>query len=123
MMYLLNIDYIYFEQMLHRIYPAELQLNKMAVDEERIDANDTDNEKKEEEEEEEEGEMEEEDISVIKLDLPPGCQEHQKVKEHTICLANHTNRSGCFLRHLISVRLNSYVIPRQKSMLRSLIPI
>ena len=25
---LLNIDNIYFEQMVHRIYPAELQLNK-----------------------------------------------------------------------------------------------
>ena len=25
---LLNIDSIYFEQMVHRIYPAELQLNK-----------------------------------------------------------------------------------------------
>ena len=25
---LLNIDYIYFEHMVHRIYPAELQLNK-----------------------------------------------------------------------------------------------
>ena len=25
---LLNIDNIYFEQMIHRIYPAELQLNK-----------------------------------------------------------------------------------------------
>ena len=26
--YLLNIDNIYFKQMVHRIYPAELQLNK-----------------------------------------------------------------------------------------------
>ena len=25
---LLNIDNIYFEQMVHRIYPAELQVNK-----------------------------------------------------------------------------------------------
>ena len=28
---LLNIDNIHFEQMVHRIYPAELQLNKAHV--------------------------------------------------------------------------------------------
>ena len=44
-------------------------------------------EEKEEEAEEEE-EEEEEDSSVTKLDLPPGRRECQKLKEHTICLAN-----------------------------------
>ena len=33
--------------------------------------------------------MEEGNMSVIRSDLPPGRQEHQKLKEHTICLANH----------------------------------
>ena len=28
---LLNIDYIHFEQMVHRIYPAELQFNKLML--------------------------------------------------------------------------------------------
>ena len=28
---LLNIDNIYFEQMVHRIYPAELQVNKASA--------------------------------------------------------------------------------------------
>ena len=49
----------------------------------------------EEEDEEEEEEMEEGNMSVIRSDLPPGCEEHQ-VKEHTICLANHTNSKDCF---------------------------
>ena len=35
-------------------------------------------------------------MSVIRSDLPPGRQEHQKLKEHTICLANHTNSNDCF---------------------------
>ena len=51
----------------------------------------------EEEEDEEEGEeMEEGNMSVIRSDLPPGRQEHQELKEHTICLANHTNSNDCF---------------------------
>ena len=45
---------------------------------------------------EEEEEMEEEDKLVTKLDLPPGPQEHQQLKEHTICLVNRTKRNGCF---------------------------
>ena len=49
-----------------------------------------------EEDEEEEEEMEEGNMSVIKSDLPPGRQEHQELKEHTICLANHTNSYDCF---------------------------
>ena len=39
----------------------------------------------EEEEEEEEEDMEEGNVSVTKLDLPPGRPEYQKLKEHTIC--------------------------------------
>ena len=50
----------------------------------------------EEEEEDEEEEEEEADTSMTKLDLPPGHQEHQELKEHTICLANHTNSNDCF---------------------------
>ena len=38
----------------------------------------------EEEEEEDEEEMEEGNMSVISSDLPPGRQEHQELKEHTI---------------------------------------
>ena len=76
---------------------------KMDVDEESIDANDIEEEEErgrglmkrrrsdEEEEEEEEEEMEEVNTSVTKLDLSRERQEHQKLKEHTICLANHTN--------------------------------
>ena len=66
----------------------------------------------EEEEEEEEEEMEEVNTSVTKLDLPPGRQEHQKLMEHTICLANHTNSNDFFLRQLIMDRLNRLVIPQ-----------
>ena len=55
---------------------------KMAVSEGSINANDN------EEEEDEEEEMDEENTSVIKLDLPPGRQEHQKLTDHTICLDN-----------------------------------
>ena len=47
------------------------------------------------EEEEEEEEMEEGNVSMTKLDLPPGRQEYQKLKEHTICLANHTDSNDC----------------------------
>ena len=50
----------------------------------------------EEEDEEEEDEEEEGNMSVISSDLPPGRQEHQELKEHTICLANHTNSNDCF---------------------------
>ena len=55
--------------------------------------------------------MEEDNASVTKLDLPPGRQEYQKLKEHTICLANHTNSNDCFLRQLIMDRLNRWIIP------------
>ena len=48
-------------------------------------------------EEEEEEEMEEGNASVTKLDLPPERQEHQKLKEHTIRLANHTYSNDCFI--------------------------
>ena len=97
---------------------------KMAADEESIDAYDIEEEDKsggglrkrrrneEEEEEEEEEEMEEGNTSVTKLDLPPGRQEHQKLKEHTLCLANHTNSNDCFLRQLIMGRLNHWIIPQ-----------
>ena len=97
---------------------------KMDADEESIDANDIEEEEEEErgrgkrgrieedeEEEEEEEEMEEGNTSVTKLDLPPGRQEHQKLKEHTICLANHTDNNECFLRQLIMDRLNRWIIP------------
>ena len=53
-------------------------------------------EEEEEEDEEEEEEMEEGNISVIKSDLPPGRQEHQELKDHTICSANHTKSNDCF---------------------------
>ena len=53
-------------------------------------------EEEEEDEDEEEKEMEEGNMAVIRSDLPPGHQEHQKLKEHTICLANHTNSNDCF---------------------------
>ena len=69
----------------------------------------------EEEEEEEEDEEEEEgeaDKLMTKLDLPPGRQEHQELKEHTVCMANHTNSNDCFLRQLIMDRLNRWIIPQ-----------
>ena len=50
----------------------------------------------EEEGEEEEAEEEDEDTSVMTSELPPGRRECQQVKEHTTCLANRTNRNGCF---------------------------
>ena len=64
------------------------------------------------EEEEKEEEEEEGNASVTKLDLPPGCREYQKLKEHTICLANHTDSNDCFLRQLIADRLNGCIIPQ-----------
>ena len=67
--------------------------------------------------------MEEGNMSVISSDLPPGHQEHQELKEHTICLANHTSSNYCFLRQLIADSLHRWIIPRQKTRLRSLIPI
>ena len=67
---------------------------------------------KEEDEDEEEEEMEEGNMAVIRSDLPPGSQEHQELKEHTICLANHTNSNDCFLRQLIMDRLNRWIIPQ-----------
>ena len=66
----------------------------------------------EEEEEEDEEEMEEGNMSVISSDLPPGRQEHQELKEHTICLANHTNSNDCFLRQLIADSLHRWIIPQ-----------
>ena len=57
-------------------------------------------EEEDEEDEEEEEEMEEGKMSVIRSDLPPGRQEHQELKEHTNCLANHTNSNDIFLRQL-----------------------
>ena len=69
-------------------------------------------EEEKEEDKEEEEEMEEGNMSVIRSDLPPGRQEHQELKEHTICLANHTNSNDCFLRQLIMDRLNRWIIPQ-----------
>ena len=69
-------------------------------------------EEEEEEEEAEEEEMGEGNMSVIRSDLPPGRQEHQELKEHTICLANHTNSNDCVLRQLIIDRLNRWIIPQ-----------
>ena len=68
----------------------------------------------EEEEEEEEAEEEEEDTSVIRSELPPGRRECQQLKEHMICLANRTNRNGCFLRQLMTDRLKRWIIPQAK---------
>ena len=97
---------------------------KMDVDEESFDANDIEEKEergrrlrkrrksKEEEEEEEEEEMKEVKTSVTKLDSPPERQEHQKLKEHTICLANHTNSNDWFFRQLIMDRLNRWIIPQ-----------
>ena len=41
----------------------------------------------------------------MRLDLPPGRQEHQKFVEHNICLANYTNRKGCFLQRSKQMRI------------------
>ena len=69
-------------------------------------------EEEEEEDEEEREEMEEGNMSVIRSDLPPGRQERQELKEHTICLANHTNSNDYFLRQLKMDRLNRWIIPQ-----------
>ena len=66
----------------------------------------------EEEDEEKEEEEEEADTSVTQLDLPPGRRECQKLKEHTICLANCPGRNGCFLRQLIADSLHHLIIPQ-----------
>ena len=66
------------------------------------------------EEEEEEEEAEEEDTSVITSELPPGRRECQQLKEHTTCLANRTNRNGCFLRQLMTDRLKRWIISQAK---------
>ena len=63
-----------------------------------------------EEEKAEEDEEEEEDTSVTKYDLPPGRREYQKLKEHTICLANCPERNSCFLRQLIADSLHRLII-------------
>ena len=84
----------------------------MVVDEESIDANENEQDVEEEEErggggglgkrrrseeeKDEEEEKEEEYKLVTKLDLPPGGQEHQQLKDHTICFANHTYRMVVF---------------------------
>ena len=69
-------------------------------------------EEEDEEEDEEEEEMAKGNMSVIRSYLPPGRQEHQKLKEHMIYVANHTNRSDCFLRQLIMDRLIGWIIPQ-----------
>ena len=68
----------------------------------------------EDEEEAEEEEEEEEDTSVMRSELPPGRRECQQLKEHTTCLANHTNRNGCFLRQLMMDRLKRWINPQAK---------
>ena len=50
----------------------------------------------------------------MRSELPPGRQECQQLKEHTTCLANRTNRNGCFLRKLITDRLKRWIIPQAK---------
>ena len=65
-------------------------------------------------EEEEEKEEEEEDTSVIRSELPPGRRECQQLKEHTTCLANRTNRNGCFLKQPMTDRLKRWIIPQAK---------
>ena len=68
----------------------------------------------EEEEAEEEEEEEEEDTSVMRSELPPGRRECQQLKEHATCLANRTNRNGCFLRQLMTDRLKHWINPQSK---------
>ena len=75
----------------------------------------------EEEEDQEEEEMEEGNMSVMRSDLLPGRRECHMLEEHTNCLAHRTNRNG-FFRQLMRDRLKRWIIPRQKSILRSLIP-
>ena len=47
--------------------------------------------------------MEEEDTPVKRLDLPPRRQEHQKLTDHAICLANRTTRKGLFVTSCFGV--------------------
>ena len=68
----------------------------------------------EEGEEEEEEAEEEEDTAVIRSELPPGRRECQQLKEQMTCLANRTNRNGCFLRQLRTDRLKHWIIPKVK---------
>ena len=46
------------------------------------------------------------------LDLPPERRECQKLKEHTICLANCPGRNACFFRQLIADSLLHLIIPQ-----------
>ena len=48
---------------------------------------------------------------MTKLDLPPGRRECQKLKEHTICLANCPGRNGCFFRQFIADSLHRLITP------------
>ena len=68
----------------------------------------------EEVEDEEKAEEEEEDTSVMRSELPPGRRECQQLKEHKTCLANRTNRNGCFLRQLMTDRLKRWIISQAK---------
>ena len=61
-----------------------------------------------------EKEEEEEDTSVMRSELAPGRRECQQLKEHTTCLANRTNRNGCFFRQLMTDRLKPCIIPQAK---------
>ena len=63
---------------------------------------------------EEEEEAEEEDTSVMRSELPPGRRECQQLKEHKTCLANRTNRNGCFFRQLMTDRLKRWIIPQSR---------
>ena len=42
---------------------------------------------------------EEENTSVMKLDLPPGPQEHQKLRNQTLCSANRATKKTVFVTH------------------------
>ena len=75
-----------------------------------------------EEEEEEEEEIEEGNTSVMRSDLPTGRRECQKLKEHTICLANHTNRNGCFSRQPMTDRLKRWIISQAKKYAEDIYP-
>ena len=59
-------------------------------------------------------EEEEGNTSVMRSDLPPGRRECQKLKKHTICLANRTKRNCCCLRQLMTDRLKGWIIPQAK---------
>ena len=51
---------------------------------------------------------------MMRSELPPGRRECQQLKEHTTCLANRTNRNGCFFRQLMTDRLKRWIIPQAK---------